>query len=174
MWKAVLHMAELVYQHPWPLYMQVTFSGPVVTIKNVMSDPEWPQWWDKSNRNGNVKEGIQGTSLVVQWLRICLPMQGTRVWSLAWEHSTCHGAAEPVYHYWACTLEPGSHNWAYVLQLLKTAHPRAQAPQQEKPQQWGTRASQLESCPHLPQLEKCQCSSKDLVVNNNNNNSKKA
>ena len=30
-----------------------------------------------------------GTSLVVQWLRICLPMQGTRVQSLVWEDSTC-------------------------------------------------------------------------------------
>ena len=27
----------------------------------------------------------QGTSLVVQWLRICLPMQGTWVSSLVWE-----------------------------------------------------------------------------------------
>ena len=26
-----------------------------------------------------------GTSLVVQWLRIHLPMQGTQVWSLVWE-----------------------------------------------------------------------------------------
>ena len=37
-------------------------------------------------------------SLVVQWLRICLPMQGTRVRALAWEDPTCHGAARPVSH----------------------------------------------------------------------------
>ena len=28
---------------------------------------------------------ILGTSLVVQWLRICLPMQGTQVQFLGWE-----------------------------------------------------------------------------------------
>ena len=35
-------------------------------------------------------------SLVAQWLRICLPMQGTRVRALVWEDPTCHGATEPV------------------------------------------------------------------------------
>ena len=41
----------------------------------------------------------KGTSLVVQWLRIHLPMQGTRVWSLVWElrgfpgGSDCKGSA---------------------------------------------------------------------------------
>ena len=37
-------------------------------------------------------------SLVVQWLRIHLPMQGTRVQALVWEDSTCHGATKPVGH----------------------------------------------------------------------------
>ena len=37
-------------------------------------------------------------SLVVQWLRICLPMQGTRVRSLAREDPTCCGATKPVRH----------------------------------------------------------------------------
>ena len=42
-------------------------------------------------------------SLVAQWLRICLPMQGTRVQALVWEDPTCRGAARPVSHnYWAC------------------------------------------------------------------------
>ena len=49
------------------------------------------------------------TSLVAQWLRIHLPMQGTRVWALVWEHPTCRGAAEPVCHNY----------WAHVPQLLK-------------------------------------------------------
>ena len=39
-----------------------------------------------------------GASLVAQWLRICLPMQGTRVRTLVWEDPTCHGAAGPVSH----------------------------------------------------------------------------
>ena len=37
-------------------------------------------------------------SLVAQWLRICLPMQRTRVRSLVWENPTCRGATRPVSH----------------------------------------------------------------------------
>ena len=39
-----------------------------------------------------------GASLVAQWLRVCLLMQGTRVRALAWEDPTCRGAAGPVSH----------------------------------------------------------------------------
>ena len=58
---------------------------------------------------------------MVQWLRIHLPMQGTRVRALVQEDPTCHGATKPVHHnYWACALEPASHNyWAHAPQLLK-------------------------------------------------------
>ena len=60
-------------------------------------------------------------SLVAQWLRICLPMQGTRVRALVWEDPTCHGATKPVSHkYWA---------WASG----------ACAPQRERPRQWEAR-----------------------------------
>ena len=42
-------------------------------------------------------------SLVAQWLRICLPVQGTWVRSLVWEDPPCRRAAEPVHHnYWSC------------------------------------------------------------------------
>ena len=37
-------------------------------------------------------------SLVVQWLRVCLPVQGTRVRALVWEDPACRGAAGPVSH----------------------------------------------------------------------------
>ena len=37
-------------------------------------------------------------SLVAQWLRVCLQMQGTRVRALVWEDPTCHGATRPVSH----------------------------------------------------------------------------
>ena len=61
-------------------------------------------------------------SLVAQWLRICLPVQGTRVRALVWEDPTCRGATGPVSHnYWACASG-------------------ACAPQQEKPRQWEARA----------------------------------
>ena len=61
------------------------------------------------------------TFLVAQWLRICLPMQGTRVWALVQEDPTSCGATKPVHHnYWACALEPKSHNYsAHMSQLLK-------------------------------------------------------
>ena len=38
------------------------------------------------------------TSLVVQWLRVHLPMQGTQVRSLVLEDPTCLGATKPVCH----------------------------------------------------------------------------
>ena len=31
---------------------------------------------------------VGGASLVAQWLRVCLPMQGTRVRALVWEDPT--------------------------------------------------------------------------------------
>ena len=79
-----------------------------VSVKNIF-------WMKKSVSSG--------ASLVAQWLRICLPMQGTRVRALVWEEPTCRGATKPVCHnYWACALEPASHNsWAHVPQLLKPA-----------------------------------------------------
>ena len=43
-------------------------------------------------------ENSPGASLVAQWLRICLLMQGTRVRALVWEDPTCRGATRPVSH----------------------------------------------------------------------------
>ena len=64
----------------------------------------------------------QRASLVVQWLRIRLPMQGTRVRALVREDPTCRRATKPAHHnYWACALGPVCHNyWAHMLQLLKS------------------------------------------------------
>ena len=53
-----------------------------------------------------------GTSLVAQWLGVCLPMQGTQVRALVREDPTCRGATKSVRHnYWACALEPACHNY---------------------------------------------------------------
>ena len=46
----------------------------------------------------SIQEQVSWASLVAQWLRICLLMQGTRVRALVWEDPTCHGAAGPVSH----------------------------------------------------------------------------
>ena len=43
------------------------------------------------------------TSLVVQWLRVRLPIQGTWVQSWFRKIPTCHGAAEPVCHNYRST-----------------------------------------------------------------------
>ena len=57
-------------------------------------------------------------SLVAQWLRVRLPMQGTQVHAPVQEDPICRGAAGPVSHgRWACTSG-------------------ACDPQRERPQQW--------------------------------------
>ena len=70
-------------------------------------------------------------SLVGQWSRILLPVQGTQVWSLVWE-------------------DPAP-------QLLKAEGPRACAPQEEKQAQWEAHGPQLKS--KLPPPLNCSESS---------------
>ena len=52
-------------------------------------------------RSALTQKGLKNVfraSLVAQWLRICLPMHGTRVRALVWEDPTCHGATRPMSH----------------------------------------------------------------------------
>ena len=53
-------------------------------------------------KNSTTKKQItqlkNGASLVAQWLRIRLPMQGTRVRALVREDPTCRRATKPVRH----------------------------------------------------------------------------
>ena len=75
---------------------------------------------------------ILGTSLVAEWLRIRLPMQGARVRALVQEDPTCRGATKPMCrNYWACAP-----------QLLKPAR-------LEKPPQWEAHAPQQRVAPPL-------------------------
>ena len=53
---------------------------------------------DKYYLNQVIKINNSGTSLVGQWLRICLPMLGTWVQSLVQEDPTRWGATKPVCH----------------------------------------------------------------------------
>ena len=79
----------------------------------------------------SVKNGVCWASLVAQRLRICLPMQGTRVRALVWEDPTCRGATRPASHsYWACASG-------------------ACAPQQERPRQSEARAPRWRVAPAL-------------------------
>ena len=41
---------------------------------------------------------MKRASLVAQWLRIRVPMQGTRVGALVREDPTCRRATKPVHH----------------------------------------------------------------------------
>ena len=66
-------------------------------------------------------------------------MQETLIRSLVLEDSTYLGATKTLYHnYWACTVEPVSQN--------KRSH--------HNKKQWETHTLQLESSPHLLQLDK--------------------
>ena len=49
-------------------------------------------------QSGQQKEKHIRAFLVVQWLRIRLPTQGTRVRALVREDPTCHRATKPVRH----------------------------------------------------------------------------
>ena len=91
---------------------------------------------------------VTGTSLVVQWIRICLPMKETCVQSLVQEDYTCHGATRPMCHnYWAQALEPENCNY-------RACMARACALQQEKPLQWEACTPPTKSRPCSPQLKK--------------------
>ena len=92
---------------------------------------------------------VVGTSLVAQWLRICLPTQGTRVRAPVQEDPTCRGTTKPVrLNYGAFALEPASHNYWSPCTTTTEAHvPRDPAPQQEKPQQWEACAPQRRVAP---------------------------
>ena len=68
-----------------------------------------------------------GASLVVQWLRICLPMQGTWVWALVREDPT-----QP----WSGKIPHASEQLSLYATTTEARVPRARALQQEKPLQW--------------------------------------
>ena len=97
-------------------------------------------------------------SLVAEWLRIRLPMQGTQVRALIQEDPICRGATKPVCHnYWACALETASHNcWARVPQLLKPVHLEPMLPTREATTMRSL-ITTTKSSPCSPQTEKSPC-----------------
>ena len=90
--------------------------------------------FDKIQHSYMIKK-LSRASLVAQWLRICLPMQGTRVRAVVWEDPTFRRATRPVSHNcWACASG-------------------ACAPQREAAIVRGP-CTAMKSGPHLLQLEK--------------------
>ena len=68
-------------------------------------------WLYKEERKQDISEPPvkerDWASLVVQWLRIWLAIQGTPVWFMDREYPTGQGAVKPVCHnYWAHALQP--------------------------------------------------------------------
>ena len=168
-WEAESCVGRMLWAKVWRQGMQDLFRNSLAQ----MEDPYWGALGDKAGKLSWYKNRGPWASLVAQWLRICLPMQGTQVRALVWEDPTCRGATKPMRHsYWACALEPTSHNyWAHVPQLLEpTCHnhwspcattteahaPRACAPQQGKPQQMRSPHTTTKSSPRSPQLEKAR------------------
>ena len=91
-------------------------------------------------------------SLVAQWLRIRLPIQGTRVRALVREDPTCHRATKPVRHnYWACTPESTSHN--YRVRKPQLLSPRATTTEAHTPRA-STESASYNSWARVPQLLK--------------------
>ena len=78
-----------------------------------------------------------GTSLVAQWLRICLPTQETWVRSLVREDPTCRRATKPVHQKLLSLCSRACEPQLLSSHATTTeAHaPRARALQQEKPLQ---------------------------------------
>ena len=104
-----------------------------------MLAPKPDNQWDRFNYRN------MWTSLVLQWIRICLPVQATRfdTWSRRYR---CHGVTKPIrQHCWALALEPrGCKPWACALESARHSHwavccdrwtraPGAHAPWEEPP-----------------------------------------
>ena len=124
MWLPKLYTASIYLCGEAAVFLTSIRCCTIISELEFQAKKDAPQKWVKRD----------GTSLVAQWLRIHLSMQGSRVRALVREDPTCRGATKPVrYNYWACALEPVSHNyWARMPQLLKARVPRACAPQQRE------------------------------------------
>ena len=70
---------------------------------------------------------------MAQWLRILLPVQGTRVRALDQEDPTGCGATKPVHHnYQAYAVEPTCHNYWKPMRLEPVLHSK-RSHRNEKP-----------------------------------------
>ena len=79
------------------LNFQGHFSGTPTQTFRIVAIKYCPQKGKKKKKKKQ-KTKPTGTSLSVQWLRLCLPMQRMWVQSLLQEDSTCHGATKPMRH----------------------------------------------------------------------------
>ena len=84
-----------------------------------------------------------GTTLVIQWLRICLPMQGTRVWSLVWELRSHLPRGNQ-----ATTTKSKYHNYKSLHALEPACVPQLLSPSAQEPMICNKRSQQSEAYTH--------------------------
>ena len=87
-----MYIVQTQNQHSCTPYMLLSVQEHpyVQCIYSILQIPEHTDYINQENS--------LGTSLVVQWLRIHLPMQGTQVRALVREDPTGRGAAKPMHH----------------------------------------------------------------------------
>ena len=118
--ESVMPSNHLILCHPLLLPPSIFPSIRVFPNESVLHI-RWPKYWSFSFSisPSNEYSGLpifkiisMKTSLVIQWLKILLPMQGTWVQSLVWEDPTCRGTTKPTgKHYLAWAPEPTLPNW---------------------------------------------------------------
>ena len=74
-----------------------TYTKKKKVWKSMIKKPaQGPFSRNNPTNNVHLKKRKRRTSLLAQWLRICLPMQGIWVRSLVWENPTCQGATKQL------------------------------------------------------------------------------
>jgi len=145
---------KIYYLIVWPTSRH---SFPMVLLPSLLS-----KFWDYFVRNKLTLNRILAsaanmrTSLLVQCVRVCLPMKRTWVRPLVREDATCFRATNLAH----TAAEPCSR--AHGLQPLKPACPRGWAPQEKPPQQDTSTLQQRLTLAHRNQ-RKPVCSTKDPV-----------
>ena len=92
-------MVKPLWKTIWPFLIKLNMQLPYNSTTTLRWSAKFPKKW----KFMFTQKPVYGASLVAQWLRICLPTQGTRVRALVWEDPTCREATRPVSHnYWAC------------------------------------------------------------------------
>ncbi|XP_032483326.1 COMM domain-containing protein 10 isoform X1 [Phocoena sinus] len=87
------HSAQAKLKSPQAVLQLGVSNEDSKSLKKVLVEFSHKELFDFYNKNEELE-----ASLVAEWLRICLPMQGTRVQALVREDPTCHGATKPVRH----------------------------------------------------------------------------
>ena len=102
--KSVMPSSHLILCHPLLVLPPIPPSIWVFSSESTLH-MRWPKYWSFtwSKHLGDFPDG----SIV-----ICLPMQGTWVWSLVREDPTCFRATKPMRHYY----------WTHALEPRKTQH----------------------------------------------------